>query len=230
MNTKQKLTLGIAAIFMVTLTIVGVTYAYFVTQVSETSTAKVDVTTATFGEITFVKEGDSVLLKAMAGGETASMDYEVKNTGKEALSYDNVLRYTEGLNGAKKFLKPADAETEGENPFNPEEDCYNLADTALATADLKCYAGDDYDNITVVINRYTDSTRSTVEKVVYNGKLSATTPLDIETNVPIAGNAIHYYRITVTHIDAGKNQNLETEAEINVIPDIDSVGGVSNEG
>ena len=38
MNTKQKLTLGIAAIFMVTLTIIGVTYAYFVTRVNTTGT------------------------------------------------------------------------------------------------------------------------------------------------------------------------------------------------
>ena len=38
MNTRQKLTLGIAAIFMVTLTIIGVTYAYFVTRVNYTGT------------------------------------------------------------------------------------------------------------------------------------------------------------------------------------------------
>ena len=43
MNTKQKLTLGIAAIFMVTLTIVGVTYAYFVTRVTGTASESVNV-------------------------------------------------------------------------------------------------------------------------------------------------------------------------------------------
>ena len=47
MSTRQKLTLGIAAIFMVTLTIIGVTYAYFVTRVNVQGTeTKAEITTA----------------------------------------------------------------------------------------------------------------------------------------------------------------------------------------
>ena len=60
MNTKQKLTLGIAAIFMVTLTIVGVTYAYFVTQVTTETPAAVDVSTANVGSVEYrVGNGNS---------------------------------------------------------------------------------------------------------------------------------------------------------------------------
>ena len=54
MNTRQKLTLGIAAIFMVTLTIVGVTYAYFVTRVSGDITESVNIKTATVGSVEYV--------------------------------------------------------------------------------------------------------------------------------------------------------------------------------
>ena len=62
MNTRQKLTLGIAAIFMVTLTIVGVTYAYFVTRVTGDLTEQtVDVTTATIGEVRYEDEGSDVV-------------------------------------------------------------------------------------------------------------------------------------------------------------------------
>ena len=54
MNTKQKLTLGNAAIFMDTLTRVGVTYAYFVTRVNYTQEAEVQVQAATIGA-TFIQ-------------------------------------------------------------------------------------------------------------------------------------------------------------------------------
>ena len=60
MNTKQKLTIGIAAIFMVTLTIVGVTYAYFVTRVTGDDNTPVSVSTAKLGDIVYVPGNDGV--------------------------------------------------------------------------------------------------------------------------------------------------------------------------
>ena len=216
MNTKQKLTLGIAAIFMVTLTIVGVTYAYFVTQVQTGTPAAADVTTATFGEITFVKEGESVTLDAMAGNETETLNYHVENTGDSALSYDNVIRQVAGNPKFISSLTSAEA--------SPLADCYNLTDDVTpATAPQTCYNGAYYDNITVVVTRYTDEGRSQGATEVYNGKLATALSTDIETNVPIAAKTTHYYTITVTHNDAGKNQNLEQTAKVTVIPDIDSV-------
>ena len=213
MNTKQKLTLGIAAIFMVTLTIVGVTYAYFVTQVQTGTQAAANVTTATFGEITFVKEGESVLLDAMADNKTKSLNYHVKNNGDSALSYDNVIRQ---VAGDPKFISSL---TKADD--TPLAGCYNLADDAEVPGE--CYTGAFYDNITVVVTRYTDEARSKGATEVYNGKLMTALSTDIETNVPIAAKTTHYYTITVTHNDAGKNQNLEQTAKVTVIPDIDSV-------
>lgn len=217
MNTKQKLTLGIAAIFMVTLTIVGVTYAYFVTQVQTGTEAGANVTTATFGEITFVKEDESVTLDAMANDDTKSLNYSVTNTGDSALSYDNIIRTAKGDKDFIHSLSTAES--------TPLEGCYNLTQEAEATAPGECFTGSYYDNITVVVTRYTDSARTQGATVVYNSKLQAS-PLsfDIENNVPIAANTTHYYTITVTHDDAGKNQNLEQTAKVTVIPDIDSVG------
>ena len=216
MNTKQKLTLGIAAIFMVTLTIVGVTYAYFVTQVQTGTQAAANVTTATFGEITFVKEGKSVTLDAMAGNETESLNYMVTNNGDSALSYDNVIRQVAGDPKFISSLTKADG--------TPLADCYNLTDDVTpATAPQACYNGAYYDNITVVVTRYTNAARNEGATEVYNGKLMTIGTTDIETNVPIAAKTTHYYTITVTHKDAGKNQNLEQTAKATVIPDIDSV-------
>ena len=104
MNTRQKLTMGIAAIFMVTLTIVGVTYAYFVTQVRTEpgEEAGANVTTATFGEVSFVKEDTSVTLDAMANDDTESLNFKVHNDGDSALSYDLVVRHADG---DKQFIK-----------------------------------------------------------------------------------------------------------------------------
>ena len=217
MNTKQKLTLGIAAIFMVTLTIVGVTYAYFVTQVQTGTQAEVEVTTATFGEVEFVKEGDSVTLNSMADDDTESLNFSVKNTGENDLSYDLVLRHT----GGDKFIKSlTSAEAQ------PLATCYNLADDKLDEAPEACFTGSYYDNVSIVITRYTDEARTQGATEVYNGKLMVKSPEDIQENISIStgANSTHYYTITVTHDDSGKNQNLETEAVVTVIPDIASIG------
>lgn len=216
MNTKQKLTLGIAAIFMVTLTIVGVTYAYFVTQVQTGTPAAADVTTATFGEITFVKEDESLTLDAWAADNTASLNYQVTNNGDSALSYANTIRQVAGTPAYIHSLTSADG--------TPVAGCYNLANDATpATAPGECYTGSYYDNVSVVVTRYTDEGRTQGATEVYNGKLMTALEHTIETNVSIAAGATHYYTITVTHDDADKNQNLEQTATLKVIPDISSV-------
>ena len=74
MNTRQKLTLGIAAIFMITLTIVGVTYAYFVTKVNGNTTDKViNVSTANLG----VEYGDGNGLVTLADALPGDKVYKV---------------------------------------------------------------------------------------------------------------------------------------------------------
>lgn len=218
MNTKQKLTLGIAAIFMVTLTIVGVTYAYFVTQVRpDGNPAAADVTTATFGEITFVKEDESLTLDAWAADNTASLKYQVTNNGNSALSYANTIRQVAGTTAYIHSINAKSGET-------PVAGCYNLANDATpATAPGECYTGSYYDNVSVVVTRYTNADRTEGATVVYTGNLMTVLEETIETNVSIAPKATHYYTITVTHDDADKNQNLEQTATLTVIPDISSV-------
>lgn len=217
MNTRQKLTIGIAAIFMVTLTIVGVTYAYFVTQVREGEKAGANVTTAEFGEVTFVKQDASVTLDAMADDDTKSLNYAVTNNGEGALSYDLVVRHTDG---DKSFIKSM--VTDG----TKVDACYNLTETELVAipTDGECFTGNFYDNVTVKVMRYTTEGRTDAGTEVYSGRLQKASSYDIATSVPIEAGATHYYTITVTHVDAGVNQNLETEASVTIIPDIDSIG------
>lgn len=91
MNTKQKLTLGIAAIFMVTLTIVGVTYAYFVTRVTgDTTDKEIEVKTATVGSVVY-KPGnkvgevdDTITLKKVLPGKVFYKTFEVDNESTDA--------------------------------------------------------------------------------------------------------------------------------------------------
>jgi len=78
MNTKQKLTLGIAAIFMVTLTIVGVTYAYFVTRVNYSTTAVADIQTATIGSAFIAADTPTSFDHAFPGDKVYAL-FAVKN-------------------------------------------------------------------------------------------------------------------------------------------------------
>ena len=79
MNTRQKLTLGIAAIFMVTLTIVGVTYAYFVTRVTGETEESVEVTTATLGNLEYGDGSGIASLTNALPGTTVYKSFSVTN-------------------------------------------------------------------------------------------------------------------------------------------------------
>lgn len=228
MNTRQKLTLGIAAIFMVTLTIVGVTYAYFTTQVDVKAPASADITTATFGDVTFVKDEPSVTLDSMAANEKETLDFSVSSSSKTALKYD--LLVTESP-GQISFLKSS---TDGSTVLDT---CIGLGDLEAAPAD--CYKGKYYDYVTIKITRYTDEERTIpdtlagTDGVVYEGKLKVTdTDMDYAKGIDIAAATgdgenlqptVHYYRLEVTHVDATENQNVEQGASVVITPDIDSI-------
>lgn len=82
MNTRQKLTLGIAAIFMVTLTIIGVTYAYFVTRVNYTGTETTAIIkTAEIGSS--ITPGDAITLDNAIPGQSVWKAFAI-NTGSDA--------------------------------------------------------------------------------------------------------------------------------------------------
>lgn len=93
MNTRQKLTLGIAAIFMVTLTIVGVTYAYFLTRVEgDDNTDTLNVQTAEVGDIVYkdINGGELSIENALPGTEMY-YQFSVANLGEQTQAFELFL-------------------------------------------------------------------------------------------------------------------------------------------
>ena len=92
MNVKQKLVLGISVIVMLTLIIVGVSYAYFVTRVKGTTTTNVEIITAQYG----VEYGDGnniVSLSNAIPGNSIYKIFTVTNPEKvESLYQINLTR------------------------------------------------------------------------------------------------------------------------------------------
>lgn len=114
MNTRQKLTLGIAAIFMVTLTIVGVTYAYFVTRVTGTLTESAVIQTAQVGSVIYedgnctkaTQEGactanDVVTLNDILPGTTTYKSFRVTNEATQTTINGQYTIYLESWPGAE---------------------------------------------------------------------------------------------------------------------------------
>ena len=170
MNTKQKLTLGIAAIFMVTLTIVGVTYAYFVTRVTTEKEATATITAAQIGSIEYKEVGDTgktVSLTNMIPGDDVEdvvyKSFSVINKGETAGYFDVTLT------SSVPELKPSfmhSGVTYANNTTNSEVDnttlknaCYvattkNSLDT---TPTAECFvANADYDNIVYTLYELTE--------------------------------------------------------------------------
>ena len=128
MNTRQKLTLGIVAIFMVTLTIVGVTYAYFVTRVTGDENTPVDVKTATLGDVRYVPGNDGPideetqkptdivsLTDVLPGQGTVYKKFAVTNENEDAnaLSYFSVITTNTVTADKGEFIHTADGKNSG---------------------------------------------------------------------------------------------------------------------
>ena len=161
MNTRQKLTLGIAAIFMVTLTIIGVTYAYFVTRVTGSAVEDtVEVSTATLATVKYVDEGDVVEFINVQPGVTKYKTFTVSNkaaAGQPPVTAAGAYTiFLENTDGSKEFVKSADG-------IDVNTVCYNqaAAEAAALIAEGKtsdtdisdCYDGEVYDNLYVSLYR-----------------------------------------------------------------------------
>lgn len=176
MNTKQKLTLGIAAIFMVTLTIVGVTYAYFVTRVTTEKEATATITAAQIGSIEYKEVGDNgktVSLTNMIPGDDVEdvvyKSFSVINKGETAGYFDVTLT------SSVPELKPSfmhSGVAYANDTTNSEVDkttlknaCY-VADTKNSldtTPTAACFVADaDYDNIVYTLYELTEGTLADV--------------------------------------------------------------------
>lgn len=245
MNTRQKLTLGIAAIFMVTLTIVGVTYAYFVTRVSGDTTESVDIKTATVGSVEYVPGNgtdDNVKLENVLPGTTLYKTFSVKNTETDATAnsnYNVFLTSTPTANKAQ-FVHgtvPADCyKTTAGNSLGKSVTGDGTADVA-ATA--TCFDATAYNNVYVTLYKVTAADAGKIdaaadvktlpEGVILETPVFAEANLaakagtdvaaatqDLASDVQIAGNATDYYVLKVEYKSVTGNQNIENLAALTI--------------
>ncbi len=241
MNTKQKLTLGIAAIFMVTLTIVGVTYAYFVTRVNGETTESVKINTASVGSVEYQAgngTNDYIKLEKVLPGTFTYKTFKVVNTTEDKngtpSNYNLVLEATPGAINYVHSTKTDDL----------KDTCY--VSTASQTT-AECFDGTAYNNIYITLYKITkeqfeapalanradtDTTEITEEatvlgadKKVENKNVLTTATVNttkktdtLLSNVSIAsnaaGNVTDYYALKVEYRSVDANQNIENEAAL----------------
>lgn len=243
MNTRQKLTLGIAAIFMVTLTIVGVTYAYFVTRVSGDTTESVDIKTATVGSVEYVPGNgtdDNVKLENVLPGTTLYKTFSVKNTETDAnanSNYSVFLTSTPTANKAQFVHGTAtDAcyKTTAGNSLGKSVTGDGTADVA-ATA--TCFDAAAYNNVYVTLYKVTadDAAKFADDGKTLPADVTLGTPVfaesnlaakagtdvaaatqDLASDVQIAGNATDYYVLKVEYRSVAGNQNIENLAALTI--------------
>ena len=239
MNTKQKLTLGIAAIFMVTLTIVGVTYAYFVTRVNGDTTESVNINTASVGSVEYQAGNgteDAISLSKVLPGTFTYKTFKVVNTTKDAngtpSNYNLVLEATPGAINYVHSTKTDDLQTT----------CY-VSSASQTTAE--CFDGTAYNNIYITLYKITkdqfeaaalanradtDTTAIADETTALGTDIKVATKNVLTTanvntakttdtllsNVSIAsnkdGNETDYYALKVEYRSVDANQNIENEA------------------
>ena len=238
MNTKQKLTLGIAAIFMVTLTIVGVTYAYFVTRVTGTTSESVNVQTATVGALEFQNCTDgneyaatstaTATLTNVMPGATVSKAFAVKNADK-VNAQDFTVQLTTGVPSGKNQFMHTDDTTGcyGDLPLSNEPStvatcfkegkAYNWIKVELFKADGKCSTTAAGDPIATLKPTYSATLGASYQDLKTGEHIAAAT----NDSTPTYNN----YFIKVTYEEAkeaevAKNQNIENLAGLDLQVDI----------
>lgn len=243
MNTRQKLTLGIAAIFMVTLTIVGVTYAYFVTRVSGDTTESVDIKTATVGSVEYVPGNgteDNVKLENVLPGTVLYKTFSVKNTEKDAnanSNYNVFLTSTPTANKAQFVHGTVPADCYKTTAGNSLGKSVTGDGTADVTATATCFDATAYNNIYVTLYKVTaaDAAKFADDGKTLPADVTLETPVfaeanlaakagtdvaaatqDLASDVQIAGNATDYYVLKVEYKSVDGNQNIENLAALTI--------------
>ena len=188
MNIRQKLTLGVAAIFMVTLTIVGVTYAYFVTRVTGTITESVRVKAASVGSVIYENgnctendetpaecdETDVITLNDILPGTTLYKSFRVRNTATASGAIGTYTVYMEswptastphfvhGTVGDK--TRPVSENVENNTDGNNNV-CYN-SESQQSNAESPttgCFDGTHYNNVYVTLYEVSEANYNTVQ-------------------------------------------------------------------
>lgn len=243
MNTRQKLTLGIAAIFMVTLTIVGVTYAYFVTRVSGDTTQSVDIKTATVGSVEYVPGNgteDNVKLENVLPGTVLYKTFSVKNTETDASANSNYsvfLTSTPTANKAQFVHGTVPADCYKTTAGNSLGKSVTGDGTADVTATATCFDAAAYNNVYVTLykvsaadaGKFVDVNGALPEGVTLENPVFAEANLaaaagivytaatqDLASDVQIAGNAVDYYVLKVEYRSVTGNQNIENLAALTI--------------
>lgn len=234
MNTKQKLTLGIAAIFMVTLTIVGVTYAYFVTRVTGTTAESVNVQTATVGALEFQNCTDAgeyaatstatAKLTDVMPGASVSKAFAVKNADT-VNAQKFTIQLTTGVPTGKNEFMHTDDDTKcyGDLPLSNEENteatcfvdgkAYNHIKVELFKTAGKCSTTADGAAIATLNPTYNKTLGTTYQDLT-------TTKEDIAAAADDSTPTYNNYFVKVTYEDASKNQNIENLAGLDLQVDI----------
>ncbi len=232
MDTKQKLTLGIAAIFMVTLTIVGVTYAYFVTRVDVQGEASVDVKTANVGSVEYQAGNgntDIVTLNDVLPGTTVYKSFKVYNNTEDATANStfNIYYTATTTENAPQYVHA-----------NATTDCYKSTAVQSTEEDYTatCFDAAAYNNVKATLYEVDAAEFATVQNdgsitdaavltdVVYDeagvkaatGVAATTVSQDLVSDITIAGKATKYYVLKVEYEDTGSNQNIENEAALSI--------------
>lgn len=180
MNTKQKLTLGIAAIFMVTLTIVGVTYAYFVTQVTGNTTESVRVQTANIGIKYGAGSGEEVELTDVLPGKTYYKSFTVINDLSEApVMYSVGIQAKYSAKSDIRFISSAEGTDVAATCYAADSVTNrDSADEAKKALVADCYTGAAYDNIVVSLWEYTGASDvSTLDEAGVKSLVDANTDM-----------------------------------------------------
>ena len=232
MDTKQKLTLGIAAIFMVTLTIVGVTYAYFVTRVDVQGEASVDVKTANVGSVEYQAgngDTDVVTLNDVLPGTTVYKSFKVYNNTEDATANstfniyysatttENVPQYVHATATTACYNSSAVQSTEEdytESCFDAE--AYNNVKVTLYEVDAAEFATVQNDGTITDASVLTDVVYAKAGVKAATGVAAATVSQDLASDITIAGKATKYYVLKVEYEDTGSNQNIENEAALSI--------------
>ena len=210
MNTRQKLTLGIAAIFMVTLTIVGVTYAYFVTRVNTTGTETKAVIKTADISVTYNDGNGVVSLQDVEPGTVAYKTFKVTNSSTVA-SYD--VKLTSFYQADKpKFVHTFTAERT--SVLNTTDDatlisnCYTSAaltttGTISENATANCYTGTGYyDNMRITLKQVTKDVAE-ANSTLFQKTGSTTTTITDENYATLIVGAR-----TITNGTAGEESQL----------------------
>ena len=243
MNTRQKLTLGIAAIFMVTLTIVGVTYAYFVTRVSGDITESVDIKTATVGSVEYVPGNgtdDNVKLENVLPGTVLYKTFSVRNTETDAKANSNYSVFLTSTPTAGKAQFVHATATDAcykTTAYNSLGKSVTGDGSATGTATATCFDATAYNNVYVTLYKVTatDAAKFANDGKTLPAEVTLGTPVfaeaklaaaagivdtaatqDIANNVQIAGNTTDYYVLKVEYRSVKGNQNIENLAALTI--------------